>query len=143
MQKGLKLSPLHISGIILLLVLLISVRIFQEQLFYDPLLDFFKMENKAMPVYAPFQLFLGLAFRYLLNTGLSLGIIWLFFKDSSVLKLAAILYVIFFVVLIAAFFVVLNLGNPNLLVLFYIRRFLIQPLFLILFIPAFYYQRKV
>jgi exosortase F-associated protein len=27
-------------------------------------------------------------------------------------------------------------------VVFYVRRFLIQPLFIILFIPAFYYQKR-
>ncbi|MFY7758816.1 MAG: exosortase F system-associated membrane protein, partial [Flavobacterium stagni] len=27
--------------------------------------------------------------------------------------------------------------------LFYLRRFLIQPLFLLLFVPAFYYQKRI
>ncbi|WP_374707786.1 exosortase F system-associated protein [Flavobacterium sp. J372] len=45
-------------------------------------------------------------------------------------------------VLMIAFIIVVNTEKPNLLALFYIRRFLIQPLFLILFIPAFYYQRR-
>ena len=33
--------------------------------------------------------------------------------------------------------------NPNFMILFYIRRFLIQPLLLVLFIPAFFYQKKL
>jgi exosortase F-associated protein len=28
------------------------------------------------------------------------------------------------------------------MILFYIRRFLIQPIFLLLFLPAFYYQKQ-
>ncbi|MBD2001699.1 exosortase F system-associated protein [Trichocoleus sp. FACHB-40] len=88
------------------------------------------------------QLGLSLFLRYALNTLLSLGIIGLIFKDKSILKMCSILYTAFFIILIAAFYIVLNTNDPNMLVLFYIRRFIIQPLFLILFIPAFYYQNK-
>jgi exosortase F-associated protein len=35
------------------------------------------------------------------------------------------------------------LDKENNFVLFYIRRFLIQPLFLLLFIPAFFYQKRI
>ena len=145
MQK-LKVGKGAIAGIIILLVLLILVRVLQERLFYDPFLEFYKGENykgKALPTYDSLKLFVGLFFRYMLNSVLSLAIIWLFFRDRTVLKLSSILYAAFFVILIAAFFIVVNSAEPNLLILFYIRRFLIQPLFLILFIPAFYYQRKV
>ncbi|KGO94231.1 exosortase F system-associated membrane protein [Flavobacterium subsaxonicum] len=130
-------------AITVLLVLLVSVRIFEQKLFYDPLLNFFKFGGKVIPKYNGLKLFLGLTFRYVLNTALSLGIIWFCFKDKSVLKLTTLLYVIFFVVLIGIFFVLLNTSNPSLMLLFYIRRFIIQPLFLILFVPAFYYQKRV
>ncbi|WP_256387090.1 exosortase F system-associated protein [Flavobacterium sp. 140616W15] len=32
-------------------------------------------------------------------------------------------------------------ANHNNLMLFYVRRFLIQPIFILLFIPGFYYQK--
>jgi exosortase F-associated protein len=32
--------------------------------------------------------------------------------------------------------------HPATFVVFYVRRFIIQPLFIILFIPAFYYQKR-
>lgn len=143
MQRKIKIGNLEIAGIILLVVLLVCVRLFQEQLFYDPLLPFFKTENRVLPEYDSFKLFLGLAFRYLLNTAISIGIIYLCFKDRAMLRLTVILYAVFFAVLIAAFFLVINAEDVNLLLLFYIRRFLIQPLFLILFLPAFYYQKKM
>jgi exosortase F-associated protein len=95
-----------------------------------------------LPQYDAVRLGLSLFFRYTLNAILSLGIIWLFFKDKGILKLSSLLYAGFFIILITAFYIVLSANEPNMLVLFYIRRFIIQPLFLILFIPAFYYQNK-
>ena len=38
---------------------------------------------------------------------------------------------------------IIKFGETNKMNLFYIRRFIIQPIFLILFIPAFYYQKKI
>ena len=142
MLKKIQLKTADVAGIAMMIWLLIAVRVFQDILFYDPLIPFFKSSSKVLPDYNPYLLFLGLLFRYLLNTILSLVIIWLFFKDRAVIKLSALLYIFFFIVLISAFFIVAGTNNPNLLVLFYLRRFIIQPLFLILFVPAFYYQKK-
>ena len=143
MQGKIKLSTADIAGIFILLVLLVCVRVFQSQLFYDPLLAFFKKEGVPLPPYNSARLFFGIAFRYILNALLSLGIIWLVFKDRAVICLCAILYAILFTILAFAYFIILAGDDVNLLLLFYIRRFLIQPLFLILFLPAFYYQKYV
>ncbi|AXG73263.1 exosortase F system-associated protein [Flavobacterium arcticum] len=143
MQKKIKLSTTTVFAIIVLLILIVLVRVFQEQLFYDPFLAFFKAESKELPLYDNLKLFGGIAFRYLLNSLFSLAIIYLVFKDRSILKLCSILYVLLFLIFITIFFIVLNTDEVNLLLLFYIRRFLIQPLFLILFLPAFYYQKRV
>lgn len=143
MQQKLKVSTNQVFGILILLILLVMVRIFQKQLFYDPLIKFFQSPKTNLPPYNTAKLFLGLAFRYLLNSIFSLGILWLAFKDAQVVKLSAVLLLVFFVVLAAALFIVLNVKEPSLLAVFYIRRFLIQPLFLILFLPAFYYQKHI
>jgi exosortase F-associated protein len=119
------------------------VRILQKHLFYDPLLPFFKSSKTDLPVYDTARLFLGLAFRYVLNSTISLGILWLAFKDNQVVKLSGILMLVFFVLLASALLIVLQGSQPSLLTIFYIRRFLIQPLFLILFLPAFYYQKHM
>jgi len=143
MQQKLKVSTDQVFGILILLTLLVMVRIFQDNLFYDPMIKFFRSPNTKLPNYDTAKLFLGLAFRYLLNSILSLGILWLAFKDKQVVKLSATLLIVFFVLLAAALFIVLNIGEPSLLAVFYIRRFLLQPLFLILFLPAFYYQKHM
>lgn len=130
----------------ILIFALILVRAFESKLFYDPFLEFFhsEIQNKPLPKYDSFKLFLGLFFRYLINSVITVSIIYLLFKEVSIIKLTSFLLVIFFVVLITALFLILNFSSqPDYLDVFYIRRFLIQPLFLILFVPAFYYQRKV
>jgi exosortase F-associated protein len=129
---------------LLLVCLLIGVRAFEDNLFYDPFLIYFNGDYivSPLPEFDALFLFLGLLFRYTLNTILSLGIIYFLFKDKEIIKFASILYLLFFLVLIGTFFFILYFyGNQNNLVLFYVRRFLIQPLFLILFLSAFYFQK--
>ena len=120
------------------------IRLFESEWFYDPFLSYFKgaYQSQAFPEFDGVKLFFNLFLRYLLNTSLSLGIIYVLFRDKEFLKVASFLYVIFFVLLIIAFFYIVNYSD-NSFVLFYIRRFLIQPLFLLLFVPAFYFQKSV
>ncbi|MBP6072340.1 MAG: exosortase F system-associated protein, partial [Flavobacterium sp.] len=74
----------------------------------------------------------------------SLGIIHLLFKNPTSTKFALLLYLVLGSVLLISFVFMLEFfGEANKMNLFYIRRFLIQPLFLILFVPAFYYQNKM
>jgi exosortase F-associated protein len=144
MLKKINRDKFRISLLVLSLLGLILIRAFESQLFYDPFLSFFKLEyqNKSLPDFDGISLFFGLFLRYSLNTLLSLGIIYLLFKQLPLVRFAMLLYSIFFVVLIVLFFGLLYFSNqPDYLILFYIRRFLIQPLFLVLFIPAFYYQQ--
>lgn len=142
MQRKRSVNIFSAIAIALLLVLLALVRFYQEDLFYDPLVPFFKTDSVILPFLDMPKLLGGLTLRYTINTLLSLAILWFCFKDKSIIRLTGILYGIFFIVLMIVFILVVNTEKPNLLALFYIRRFLIQPLFLILFIPAFYYQRR-
>ncbi len=131
---------LAIIGI--LVMLLVCIRLFETKIFYDPFLDFFKtdFQNKELPDYESFKLFFNLLLRYFLNTAISIGILHVLFKDKNITKLSLVLFIFIFIVLITLFVIELNFVNDY-LILFYTRRFLIQPIFLILFIPAFYYQK--
>jgi exosortase F-associated protein len=142
-ENSFKISPLRIAGTIALVVCFACIRLFEGKLFYDPFIAFFKHEGKVLPQYDMPALFISLSGRYFLNSLVSLGVLWLVFKDRQVIKLSALLYVAFFVVLAAALFFVLNAQQPPHLAIFYIRRFLIQPLLLLLFLPAFYYQKHM
>jgi exosortase F-associated protein len=129
----------------ILVFFLALIRAYEGNLFYDPFLSYFKTDyyNLPLPELNNIQLFFGLVLRYFLNSSLSLAIIYVLFKDIEAVKFASILYLIFFTLLILALFLVLYFfGETNKMTLFYIRRFLIQPIFLVLFLPAFYYQKQ-
>lgn len=135
----------RISLAMLLVLLLVLIRAYEDVLFYDPFLNYFKADyyNLPSPEIDNIQLFFGLFLRYFLNTVISLGIIYVLFKDIEAVKFASILYLAFFIILVVAFFFVFSFfGETNKMTLFYIRRFLIQPIFLLLFLPAFYYQKQ-
>jgi len=130
--------------LILLVGLLVLVRVFESQLFYDPFLEYYKTDYSVAPLpdYKPFLLFLGLSFRYGLNMVFSLGIIYILFKEVELVRFVSFLYVFLFLVLIVVFFLALSFyGESNKLMLFYVRRFLIQPILILIFIPGFYYQK--
>jgi exosortase F-associated protein len=126
------------------LLALVAVRAFEQKLFYDPFLPFFKTEfqGKSLPDYEGFKLFLNTFLRYFLNTIFSILLIYQIFKEKKLVVFVSWLYLFLFVALALIYFGLLYSKTSDYLVLFYVRRFLIQPLFLVLFIPAFYYQRK-
>ena len=144
MLKEIRKNKKSVLLLILSVLGLVLIRAFEDQLFYDPFLQFFKYDyqNKPLPIFETTKLVIGLLFRYALNMFLSLGIIYLLFKQLQLVKFSAMLFIVLFVILMILFFGTLHfLEQPDYLVLFYLRRFLIQPLFLVLFIPAFYYQQ--
>jgi exosortase F-associated protein len=128
-----------------LVLLLLLIRAFENELFYDPFLAYFKNDYLvgALPDYDGSELFFGLCFRYFLNAVISIGIVYALFEERKLVLFTAALYLVFFVLLICAFFVLIHMETQNNLLIFYVRRFLIQPLFLLLFVPAFYYQKRV
>lgn len=139
-----KNKAINISVIGILALSLLLIRMFEKDLFYDPFLEFFHgdTQNKIVPEFDPFKLFLGILFRYFMNGIFTILILYFLFKDFSIVKLTSFLLLIFFVVLIILFFSLLYFSeSPDYLFVFYVRRFLIQPLFLILFVPAFFYQK--
>jgi exosortase F-associated protein len=143
LQKRLN-NKFKITQLIFLIGLLALVRIFENELFYDPFLDFFKNENAPIyPETESTKLYLSLFLRYFINTIISLAILYVIFKDLNLIKFVAVLYILFFALLIIGFYIVLNFFDESQkMMLFYIRRFIIQPIFILLFIPAFYFQKK-
>jgi exosortase F-associated protein len=142
LQKLLK-NKIRLVQFVFLVALLVLIRAYEDQLFYDPFLDYFKSDfsNLPLPNFNSLQLFLGLLFRYTLNTVISLGIIYVLFEEIQMVKFALVLYYFFFMILISAFFFIIYYCREHSnLVLFYVRRFLIQPIFVLLFVPGFYFQ---
>jgi exosortase F-associated protein len=144
MRKILQNKFINYSLIIVLLLLIILVRQQENNLFYDPFLQYFKsvFQNKSYPNFNSTLLIFNYFLRYFINSSLSLAIIYLLFKDFKTTKLLLYLYIVLFVLLIFTLFILLYFKNPDYnFILFYVRRFIIQPVFLILFIPAIYFQK--
>nr|WP_294925458.1 exosortase F system-associated protein [uncultured Flavobacterium sp.] len=120
------------------------IRTFENQLFYDPFLDYFDSDFKNLPLpeVDVLKLFYGLIFRYFLNTILSLILIYALFLNRDILNFSIFMYGFFLVILFGMFFIILNYFSEANWLLFYVRRFIIQPIFVLLFIPAFYYQQQ-
>lgn len=123
---------------------LAAIRYFEDYLFYDPYLQFFK--NDYLYIDSPrretFKLTMFTTLRYIMNTAISLGIIYVVFKDKGMVKFSLYIYGLAYLFLLAAFlYFVINPRQEDYYLFFNIRRFLIQPLIIIILLPAFYYHR--
>jgi exosortase F-associated protein len=132
-------------SVFIMTVLLVLIRVFEQDLFYDPFLSFFK--NDYLYIDSPrrevFKLTSFTSLRFLLNTILSLGILYALFKDKNIIKFSTLIYGVSYVILISIFlYFVINPRKEDYYLFFNIRRFLIQPLLLLLLIPAFYYHKQ-
>ncbi|MHB1106820.1 MAG: exosortase F system-associated membrane protein [Lutibacter sp.] len=137
-------KSVRILLIVVLFLMLILIRAFLQPYFYDPLLDYFKHDylNASIPELDFSAYFLNIFYRYFLNTIISLAIIYLVFKDVKALYFSVKFYLLAFVVLSLMLFVLLKFNvTQNYLLTFYVRRFLIQPMFVFILLPAFYYQK--
>lgn len=129
---------------ILIVLCFAVIRAFENKLFYDPFLIYFESDFKNLPLPQVefFKLFCSLVLRFVLNTALSLMLIYTLFQDRDILRFSALLYGFFIVILLGLFIIILECFPEWNWLLFYVRRFIIQPIFVILFIPAFYYQQQ-
>ncbi|WP_339625335.1 exosortase F system-associated protein [uncultured Winogradskyella sp.] len=130
--------------IVVLFIVLVLVRAYETILFYDPYLVFF--ENDYLYIDNPRREVAKLIFytslRYLLNTVTSLGILYLTFRDKSIIKFSVLIYTLAYVFLMVAFlYFVLNPKQEDYYLFFNFRRFLIHPILILVLLPAFYYHR--
>lgn len=135
---------LRCFGVLVLFIALILVRAFAKDLFYDPFTEYFKDAylHSDLPNYNLMDLLLNIFYRYVLNTLISIGIIYLLFQKYF-LKFSLQFYSVSFVILLVLLVIILKFHLfESYLPLFYVRRFLIHPIFILLLIPVFYYQKK-
>ena len=130
--------------VIILIALLVIIRAFEDELFYDPYLLFFK--NDYLYIDSPRREVAKLVFytslRYLMNSILSLGIIYLIFKEKSILKFSLLIFGIAYICFLIPFlYFVINPRQEDYYLFFNVRRFLIQPIILLLLLPALYYHK--
>ncbi len=137
-------NPFKYILLLILFGLLVLVRVFENELFYDPYLLFFQNDYLYMdfPRREILKLTLYTTLRYAINSLLSLGVMYLFFNDRNMIRFAALLFILAYLFLLMPFlYFVINPRQEDYYLFFNVRRFLIQPLLLLIFIPAFYYYK--
>ncbi|WP_312172564.1 exosortase F system-associated membrane protein [Chryseobacterium sp.] len=123
---------------------LIAVRVFEDRLFYDPFLDYFHEANKNQhfPYFEWGKLMAGHLFRFFLNIFFSCLIIHFWFNNKRWTIQGALLMVIVFAITFPIYlYCISDRFELGYLFSFYMRRFVIQPLILLLIIPLFYYRQ--
>ena len=143
-----RIKTFNFKSFLLILFAIIAfamLRFFQDHIFYDPFISFFKSnyQNVSYPNLVASKFYFSTFFRFIINSFLSLLVIHTIFKNRDILKFISVLYLFFGIILV--FLLVWELyfsTTKSPFLLFYIRRFLIQPLFLLLFIPALFFQSK-
>ena len=136
---------LRLTLIIILFGFLFLVRVFEMDLFYDPLITYFKNDYliTGIPEVESRYLVLNMLFRYTINSLITLGIVYLLFFRKQYVRFTAFFLSISFVILIVVFSLLLVTNFKSGYILpFYIRRFIIHPLFLLILLPALYYHYK-
>jgi exosortase F-associated protein len=130
--------------LIVVLVLLLFLLRANEAIFHDPFVAYFKLDylTSERPDYSFVQLLLSHSIRYDINAIISLSILYVLFKDRDMIKFSLLCYIIAFIVLFPLYYYLLEgLNTANYQTAFYVRRFLIQPLLLLVLVPAFFYQK--
>ena len=132
-------------GVMLCVAGLIGVRYLEKVLFYDPFLDYFaNTSNPAFPQFEWTRLIGSHIFRFLLNLIFSLGIVHFLFLNKKwtfqAMVLITLSFALFFPIYLYSVYTEFSFGN---LFSFYIRRFVIQPLPILLIVPLFYYRKNL
>lgn len=124
---------------------LIGVRVLEDQLFYDPFLKFFHAAHKhrSFPHFEWMKLIVGHLYRFALNLFFSLVIIQaLFLKKQWTIQAGVLISVVFALTLPVYLYCLHTKFEIGYLFSFYMRRFVIQPLILLLIVPLFYYRKR-
>jgi exosortase F-associated protein len=125
---------------------LIGVRVVENTIFYDPFLSYFQegIKNISFPVFEWGKLIGGHLFRFVLNLFFSCLIIQGLFKNKHWTMQGALMMVIVFAIAFPIYlFCIQNKFEIGYLFSFYMRRFVIQPLIILLIVPMFYYRKQM
>ena len=125
---------------------LISVRFLEDKIFYDPFLAFFKGDYKieTKKNYDSVKLITRNLLRFMLNLFFSAVVVHFMFLNKKwtlqAIALMTIAFLFFFPIYLWCLYSKMEVGY---LFTFSVRRFVIQPIILLLIIPIFYYRKKL
>lgn len=125
---------------------MISVRVLEGTIFYDPFLGYFHEANKNIefPTFEWGRLIAGHVFRFILNLFFSCLIIYGVFKNKNwTIQGAVMMIVVFSITFPIYLYCIHSKFEIGYLFSFYMRRFVIQPLIILLIVPMFYYRKQM
>lgn len=124
---------------------MILVYVFQIEIFYDPLNHFqFNPQNPQVPEINSGKLVLSKSIRYLLNDTFGLMVIWGLFGNKKYLQFAVYVFLFGFLVLLPLYLIlVTNFYVETRPFLNHLHRLVLNPVLMMLLIPAFYYQKSL
>lgn len=125
---------------------LIGVRMAEDAIFYDPFVKFFRAadERAVFPDFEWVKLVISYIFRFSLNLLFSLIIVHFIFNNKKwTIQAAVLIMMVFAITLPVYLYCVYTRFEIGYLFSFYMRRFVIQPLILLMIIPLFYYRKKM
>lgn len=128
----------------LLLLMLVLIRVLEDLIFTEPTMDFFKniYDHIQHPERIPQKVYWNIALRYWINSIISMAIIFVAFQNKGFVRFAAVIYAIFFAILLPLFILMIpDLKPGEYQEIYYVRRFLIHPVLILILLPAFYYQK--
>ena len=131
--------------VVLVILGVISIFLFVDQIFYDPFLHYFHEANKhaVFPNFEWAKLIFSYSLRFLLNLFFSGMVVYFVFKNKAWTVQAIILMGIVFAITLPIYLYCIHTKfEIGYLFSFYMRRFVIQPLILLVIIPLFYYRKK-
>ncbi len=140
MRKFWRLFLLLSAGVLLLLV-----RLFEKNIFDDGLIDFFayQYQTQNLPEISFWHSLFIDGLRYWVNSLISITLLFLLFKQKKLLQFLFILYLSAFFIITILFYIEWHHYEAGKYVhLFYVRRFLIQPILLFILIPGFIYHKS-
>lgn len=141
------MQPKWLRILLLLLSVMgfLAVRALEQDLFYDPFITFFKGDHQhaAIPQLQWGKYLLHVVLRYASNALLSLLTLWALFQNKEYLRFALLLMLGLLVLFLPLMVILIHTSQPgSYMALFYVRRFLMHPLLVLLLIPAFYFYKK-
>ncbi len=139
-------KTIKIISLLGLFAFLFLIRAYESILFYDPLIEYFQNDYlyRGIPEINTWHLVVDMLYRYTMNSIITLGIIYLIFDNKKYIKFSGFLLMFSFMVMIVVFSLLLRTKfESGYLLPFYIRRFIVHPLFLLILLPAFFYHKKL
>lgn len=124
---------------------LVLVYVFQRDLFFDPFENLIiDPQNPQLPDFNKASYIFSKVLRFVLNDFFSLLVIWGLFGNKSYLRFAIFVFLIGFIVLLPMYIIgVLFFFSETFFILNHLHRIVLNPVLMMLLIPAFYYQQQM